>query len=353
MSVPKKEEYMKALATELHKPVRKVKQRRRVHATSRDQIWSMDLVDMGEWAKENDGEKYLLCVVDVFSRYAWVRPQKSKSGTDTFAAFISIVEDAGTKPEKLWVDRGSEFYNSIFKKWCATNGVTMYSTFGESKSVIVERFNRTLKTVMWHNFTEYNTRRWVDTVQGLVDEYNRRKHSSLGMSPMEARKKKNFVRVLKKMAPSAGDKKGVRRNPEFVVGDKVRISRLKGTFEKGYHANWSQETFTVVGVRVPYDSSEPITYNLQDRSGEEIVGSFYAGELQKAKYPDVLLVEEVLKSRRKKDGSGKEHFVKWLGYSTRWNSWVDEEDILDFLGPKPKFGIKAVEEDRITLRRIR
>jgi transposase InsO family protein len=150
MTQPSKEEYLKAIADEIHKPVRRVKNRRSVHSSFMDEIWSMDLVEMGEWKDDNDGEMYMLTIVDVFTRFAWARPTRTKTANDCFAAFIDVVDSSKRQPTKIWVDQGSEFYNSTFKKWMASQKppVVMYSTFGESKSVIVERFNRTLKTKM-------------------------------------------------------------------------------------------------------------------------------------------------------------------------------------------------------------
>ena len=161
---------MKQIADEIHKPVRKVKQRRTVRVSRPNEIWSMDLADMQEWKAENDGERYILTIVDVFTRYAWAVPMKSKTAIDTFAAFISVVDSSKRQPERIWVDQGAEFYNSVFKKWMKAQDppVTMYSTFGESKSVIVERFNRTLKTKMWYFFTKENTRRWIDELPALL-----------------------------------------------------------------------------------------------------------------------------------------------------------------------------------------
>lgn len=348
MSVPTKEQYLKAIADELHKPVRKVKNFRTVRADFKDQVWSMDLVDMSEWKDENDGNKFLLTVVDVFTRFAWARPMKSKSAIDTFAAFISIVEESKRQPKKIWVDQGSEFYNSVFKKWMKAHSVEMYSTFGNSKSVIVERFNRTLKTKMWYYFTKDNTRRWVDNLPLLLKWYNTKVHSKLDMSPWEASKRKNQSRIELIQNPDK-DTSGVKRKPKYEVGQSVRISRIKGVFEKGYIPNWSRETFTIIEVQVPYDFNEPIVYKLKDRQGEEIRGSFYQEELQPVKYPDVLLVEKVLKT--KKIGGKEHHLVKWLGYSEKMNSWIPKSDILDFLG-KPKFEVTEMTENKIKLKRI-
>lgn len=344
--IPKREEYMAAIAEELHRPVRRKYPRRSVRAPSKDAIWSMDLVDMIEWADQNDGEKYMLNVVDVFTRFAWSRPMKTKNATDTFAAFISIVDETKRKPKKIWVDRGSEFNNRIFKTWMRANDCLMYSTFGESKSVIVERFNKTLKTKMWKYFTEKNTRRWVDNLQDWLRWYNTRVHSTLGMSPWEASKKKNFEKVNERINPEPDDEGGDRK-PKYELGDWVRISRIKGVFEKGYHANFSQETFQIDEIDVPFDSQEPIVYKLKDRKGEVLEGSFYEQELTKAKYPNVLLVENVLKEKKIK---GVNHLlVKWLGYSDKWNSWVPETDILDFLNKK--YSVKSASEEKIVIKK--
>lgn len=344
-----KEEYLKAIATEIHRPVKKLFPRRHVHASGKDEVWSMDLVDMSEWKDSNDGEKFMLTVVDVFTRYAWAKPMRSKTAIDTYAAFISIVEESGRKPEKIWVDQGKEFYNSIFNKWMAANAAVMYSTFGESKSVIVERFNKTLKTKMWFYYTEFNTRRWIDELPKLMRWYNTRVHSTIKMSPMEACKKKNFSLVNAIINPELKDRSGGSRKPRYAVGDTVRISRTKGIFEKGYLPNWSREVFKIVEVQVPFSPESPVVYKLEDRAGEVLQGSFYTEELGSVKYPDVLLVEKV--EQTKKIKGVKHHLVKWLGYSSKMNSWIPETDILDFLG-KPKYAVTGVTDSKIKLKKI-
>ena len=167
--------YLEQLSKELHKPFSKKFQRRHVHAEAKDSCWSMDLVIMIEWAGVNDGNKYMLNVVDVFTRFAFSRPMKTKTAVDTYAAFIDIVETSKRKPKSIWVDEGKEFYNSTFKTWMKHNNATMYSTYGEQKSVICERFNRTLKSEMWRRFTAQNTRRWVDMLPKLIEWYNYKK----------------------------------------------------------------------------------------------------------------------------------------------------------------------------------
>lgn len=319
---PTKEEYLKAVATEVHAPAKKKFKRLTVRAAFKDQIWSMDLVEMAEWAASNDGYKYLLNAVDVFTRYAFSQPLKTKTAAETFAAFQKILKTSGRTPHKIWVDQGAEFYNAKFEKWATDNDVAIYSTYGDSKSVIVERFNKTLKHNMWFYFTSNNTRRWVDILPTLIDAYNAKKHSKLRMSPEDASLEKNKAKVFLVNNPISDDK-GPKRVPKFEIGDIVRISRKKGTFEKGFHPNFSQEMFEVIEIDVPDSSKEPITYRLRDQH-EEIEGSFYEPELVKVKYPDIFLVEKTLKKRKVKGKT--EYFVKWLGLSEKENSWVSEDN---------------------------
>lgn len=331
--IPDKNEFMAQLSRELHKPARKTFPRLKVRSRFKNEIWSCDLVEMGEWSAENDGYKYMLNVVDVFTRYAWSRPLKSKSALDTFAAFLDIIDTDKVKPKHLYVDQGKEFYNTYFKQWSKTNQSTMYSTFGESKSSIVERFNRTLKNAMWQKFTQNNNRRWIDILQTLINDYNNKKHSTIKMTPTEALKPENQKKLLEINDPKPLDeqssietKKAINRKPKFEIGDAVRISRVKGIFEKGYYPNFSQEVYKIVGYNTPFDIEQPITYIIKDSKGEEIKGSFYEQELQLAKYPNVLLIESVLK---KKKINNKPHLlVKYLGYPDSFNKWIPESDII-------------------------
>jgi hypothetical protein len=316
-------EYMRLLARELHKPARKTFERRKVVAYALNEVWSCDLVDLQEWAKENNGYRYILNAVDVFSRYAMSRPLKSKSAKDVLDAFLAIIKTEGRKPRKIWVDKGSEFYNLQFIKWTKSEKIELYSTYSESKSVIVERFNKTLKQNMWRIFSERNNRKWIDILPDLIKEYNNRVHSFLGMTPVEASQKKNEEEVLEIQTDQKKTPKSRPKRSKFHVGDEVRISRVKGTFEQGYLPNWSREQYVITHV-LPTD---PVTYKIKDYKGESIEGSFYDQELQLVdeKLRGVYLVEEVIKTRKRKDGK-KEMLVKWLGYPSSFNSWISEDD---------------------------
>jgi hypothetical protein len=195
------------------------------------------------------------------------------------------------------------------------------------KCAPIERFNRTLKTLMWKQFTEQNTRRWIEMLPVLLTFYNNKKHSALGivLTPVEASKKEHEYVLHSILYGGKNTNLCLPHSSKLLLGDWVRISRWKGKFEKGYLPNWSQEIFQVVGIN--QKGREPPTFLLKDKKDEYIQGSFYEHELQKTNLNDIFLVEEVLDSKVVK--GKKQYFVKWLGYPDSQNSWIDQDDLVD------------------------
>jgi len=273
-------------------------------------------VEMQEWSRQNKGYRYMLNVVDVFSKYAWSIPLQDKTGNTVLEAFKEIVKISDRKPAHIWVDQGKEFYNKNIDQWIKENDIIRYSTYGEHKSAVVERFNRTLKTNMWKRFTAENTRNWIDMIDKLMSNYNNKFHFTIKMTPSEASKKKNKAQVLNNQTHL----EPTHENPKFKVGDKVRISRIKKIFEKGYLPNWSEELYVVSQVK----NTNPFTYIVNDLNGDLIAGSFYTEELQKSTQ-DVFRIEKVI---RKKKINGIEHgLIKWLGYNKKFNEWKPMSEI--------------------------
>ena len=185
------------LANELHKPIIRKFEKRRVYSTFKDKIWGVDLADMQLLSKYNKGIRFLLCVIDIFSKYAWVVPLKDKKGISIVKAFQIIlkqsnrrVEDTSAqhiKPNKIWVDKGSEFYNAYFKKWLRDNDIVMYSTHNEGKSVVVERFIRTLKIKIYKYVTSVSKNVYIDKLDDIVNEYNNTYHTTIKMKPIDVK----------------------------------------------------------------------------------------------------------------------------------------------------------------------
>ena len=297
------------LAEELHKPIIKKFPLRRVMVYGPNEIWSADLIDMREFSNDNKDYNYLLNVIDIFSKYAWSLPLKTKTALEVTKAFSNILTTKN-HPKKLWVDQGSEFYNKTFDNLLKNYSIEIYHTFNEGKAVIVERFNRTLKGIMYKYLTANNTNNYIDKLDKMISKYNNTIHSAIKMKPKDAALKENTTAVYKALYDGY---EPIYPYYKFDIGDKVRISKKKRHFEKGYTPNWTEELFI---IDKQLDTS-PVTYAIKDLKGENIEGSFYEPELQKSSQ-EVFRIERVLKQDNKK----KLALVKWKGYDERFNSWV-------------------------------
>ena len=288
------------LANELHKPIIRKFEKRRVYSTFKDNIWAVDLADMQLLSKYNKGIRLLLCVIDIFSEYAWVVPLKDKKGISIVKAFQIILKQSNSKPNKIWVDKGFEFYNAYFKKWLRDIDTVMYLTHNEGNSVAAERFIRTLKSKIYKYMTSISKNVYIDKLDDIVDEYNNTYHTIIKMKPIDV-KDNTYINTSKEINNN--------KDPKFKVGDRVRISKYKNIFAKWYMPNWSEEVFIIKKVK----NTIPWTYLLNDLNGEEIIGTFYEKEFR---------IEKVI--RRK----GDKLYVKWKGYDNSFNSWIDKASLV-------------------------
>ena len=263
----------------LHCPVRTKFERRKVLTRRLDWNWGADLVDLGPLARENRGNKYLLTVIDFLSRFAFVGPIKTKKGSDVARAFERILLTSGRTCRKLATDRGSKFYNPYFKQLMRRRRIIHYSPHSPIKVSLIERFNRTLKSRMFKFFTEKNTLRYIEVLPQMVEAYNNRIHSSIGMKPAQVNRQ-NQRRVWRHLYEDYLYDAGRVRVPIFRAGDKVGISKTKQTFNKGYVLGWSNEIYRVREVL----RTIPLTYAVANVHGERLKGGFYAQELTNVRW---------------------------------------------------------------------
>ena len=244
-------------------------------------------------SRNNKGIRFLLCVIDFFSKYALVVPLKDKKSVSIVTAFQSILKQSNNrKPNKIWVDKGSEFYNVSFKKWLQDNDIVMYSTNNEGKSVVAERFIRTLKSKIYKHRTSISKNVYIDNLNDIVDKYNNTYHTTIRIKPIDV-KDNAYISTYKEIN---------NKDPKFKVGDRVRISKCKNIFAKGYTPNWSEEIFVIKKVK----NTVPWTYVINDLNGEEITGTFYEKKLQKTNQEE-FRIEKVIKRKNDKI------YVKWKG----------------------------------------
>ena len=313
----------------LHRPYRKRFVRNKTIANDIDYQWQADLADLAHLAKANDNSRYLLTVIDVFSRYAWAIPVSKKTGLLVRDAFKSIF-DAGRKPKHLQTDKGKEFFNKEVSQLLRENEVNHFATNSDQKAALAERFNRTLKARMSRYLHHKNTHWYIDILPSLVSGYNSSTHRAIGCAPamVNPSESANLWRRQygREMATGPGPSASI--TPNSVV----RISKVKGIFEKGDTPNWTEEMFRVVRDR-PAPGGQRV-YKLEDWEGEPVEGQFYEQEVQAIEPSDLLYVERVI--RKRKVGRRTDCFVKWRGWPAKFNRWINEKELIKVDGGEPE-----------------
>lgn len=299
---------------EIHKNARKNFPRRNVVLKDIDDLWQADLIDMQRMSKSNSGNKYILVIIDCFSKYAWAFPLKQKNKELVSKAFKTLLLE-GRVPKNLQTDLGKEFYNNLFTEITKTFKINHYSTYSTKKASIVERFIRTLKNKLYKEFHLKGNYKWTDgTLKKQIFEYNHTFHNTVKQTPASINQDNKEI-VLQRYIKKSKKKL---KNGKLQEGDYVRVSKYKGCFEKGFTPNWSTEIFQIIKIQ----NTNPITYLIQDSRKRPILGAFYSQELQKTKHPDIYLVEKIIKRKENKV------YVKWLGLPNSENSWINKNNVL-------------------------
>lgn len=260
----------------LHRRARRKYARSRIFAPRKNWLWEADLTEVQKLKDFNDGIRYLLVVIDVFSKYAYVQPIRDKLAATVTKAFERILKSGADRPLNLRTDSGSEFKGQ-FRELMAKYGINHYRSLeGDIKAGVAERMNRTIKDKMYKFMSANNTQRFVDALPKLVRAYNEKTvHRSIGMAPADVNKA-NSVAVWEKLYRGERDQTRKHR-PKLKVGQRVVISKETDIFSRGYTKNWQAEIFTIERRVNPY---YPYRYHLSDSSGEQLLGSFYEHELQ-------------------------------------------------------------------------
>ena len=233
-----------------------------------------DLIDVQEFAKSNDGYRYLLAVIDIFTRFAWIVPLRKKSGPEVTKAFSSVLEEMKHDPSQLATDEGKEFLNREFLKLLQEHGIKRIVLNNHAPHV--ERFNRTFKNILTRIMNERRTERYLGMLPGVVKLYNNRYHRIIRMTPSEAERDSNFPEVLENLEKYY-QKEGRKKKPKYKVGDVVRISSFKQTFHKHYKQTFKDSLYVIdkVNVKMPVPMYKLKFYE----TGEPEAGSWYAEEL--------------------------------------------------------------------------
>ncbi len=303
----------------LHKPIIKKFVRRNVIISGKGEEIQADLIDTQHLAKFNNGIKYILTAIDVFSKYAWAFPIKSKKGEEVSKMLEKIFSTPrGRKFKFFHTDKGAEFYNKYVKELLLKKKIKHFSTFNdEMKASVIERFNRTLKIKLWKLFTKTGSLHFINTLPKLIHSYNNTIHNTIRTEPANVNQG-NMEKIWWNIygLPDLDKKK-----PKYKIDDYVRITSYKKVFDKGYIPSWREEIFKIKKIY----RTKPTTYKVVDLNNEEIDGTFYSQELQHVDLPEEYKIEKIIRSRG--TGKNKELLVKWKGYDDNFNSWIKASDV--------------------------
>ena len=304
-----------------HKPVKKVFKREKIVMSRMDQQWDADVMDMQKFARQNDGYRYLAIFIDIFSRYIWVRPLKTKKPIQMVDAMDNVFSK-GRKPISMRTDRGSEYMGKEVQKYLKEKTVSHFTARNALHANYAERVIRTLKGKIYRYFTQFQTNRYIDVLPDIVSAYLNSVHSSTHFKPIEINNRNQqsiYEKIYLPMHIAQEQETNVKY--EYDVGDHVHTLESRNPFTKGYEQSFTQEIFEIT-YRTP---TSPPRYKIGDLKGENIAGTFYEAELQHALMPETFPVEKIL--RRRIRNNKKEVYVRWQGYPDKFNEWLPEEDI--------------------------
>ena len=311
----------------LHKLTPKKFLRRKILSPEPGVIASCDLADMSSLSRYNNGNKYILVFIDIFSRFAQAIPLKKKDSNTMYTALKKILKSGYfNKLKTINSDEGKEFYNKKVIDLLNSNGITLYSVSSrEIKASIAERFIRTMKGKLYRYMTHQNTKKYVHILQDIIQSYNNSTHKGLGgdQTPNEIHQMKDgyntrnqFLKMYK-----IGRQSRKRITSQLSIGEYVRVSNIKPTFQRGYKVQNSEEIFKIKSLD---NTQTPTIYYLEDIEGEDIKGIFYREELIPVKIPEFFHID-IIKS--KTVAGKKKYLVKWRGYPDKFNSWINADQI--------------------------
>lgn len=318
----------------LQKPARRRFTRAKVVVSDINEQWDVDLADMQSLSKEN-GARYLLVAIDIFSRFARVYPLKNKTGKEVAKGLEQMFQSA--QPKKIRSDAGSEFKNAYVTNLFKSRNIYHHIALNEVKANYVEHLNKTLNVLIWRFLARKRTKRYTDILPKLVESYNSTPHRSINnVAPKDVNennsadiwaymylkpRKQSKQSALKSLRNTINKAKTLYR---YKIGQLVRLSHQRKPFTRVYNKQWTYEVFKI--SRRFQMQSIPL-YCVVDLLGEEVLGNWYQAEIQPIDRHENALweIQKVLKTRRINNKT--QCLVKWTGYSDKFNSWVDKSEV--------------------------
>ena len=296
--------------------------RQKILVNVMDEQWDTDLMDLHMLSRYNQGFKYIIVFVDLFSRFLWAEPMKAKTSAEMMRVMKSVFKRGG--PKTLRSDQGKEYMNGVVQEYLKTKSIHHFVAYNELHANYAERIIGTLKRKLFRYFTKHQTYKYIDVLDYIVNSYNNTPHGSIKMAPVEVTPENQQVLYEKIYLPEEIKNESTPVVFQYSVGDRVRLTYQRSPFHRGYQENYTEEVFT---IKSRYKTHPP-RYKLKDHKDGEIKGSFYEPELQKAFVDETTLynIEKVL--RYKTVNKQKLALVRWVGYSKDSDSWIPASDMV-------------------------
>lgn len=320
----------------MHRPSLRKFKRNKVIVDGIDSQWDADLMDMSYVAEHNDGSRYVLMAIDVFSRYAWAVPIATKKAEDVLRGMRQLLS-TGRTPNAIRTDKGKEFTSAKMSRFFKDRNILHTVTQNEVKANYVERLIKTIKGRLSKYFQEKNTFSYLNVLSDVIDSYNHTYHRSIKKTPNSVNENNQFdlwqqlyiephVKLPRDKKRKKSKRKKKKKSPfKYKINDTVRVSYLRNIFTREYDNRWSGEIFTVTHRLLR--NGIPV-YNVKDYAGDQIRGTFYEQELQGVDFdPDkTFKIEKVLKTKGR--GKNKSYLVRWQHWPPKYDSWVADLTLL-------------------------
>ena len=306
--------------------------RQKVIAPFIDYQYDADVAYMDSFPNQNKSYKFFLLIIDLMSRFVWTVPLRRLKSNELVNAFKTVFEK-GRKPMKLRTDKGVEFVNKQVKSYLKKQNIDHFVTQNEVKANYAERAIKTIRGRLTKYLKKNKTKVWLNELQNITDSYNATKHTATHKAPKDTNANNEFEIWQLNYGPKSEtyyqsqiknvlNKHKVKYN--FKIGDVVKISNLRGAFDKEYQNRWTTETFRIIDRKVKQGID---IYFLKDQLNESIEGSFYSNELQKVvvNEDEEYEIEKII--RKRKRSKTNEVLVKWRGFPSKFNSWIPETNV--------------------------
>ena len=290
----------------------------------RNKVWVFEpdmqfcaaIVDLPSYREHNNGKKYILLIMEVFTKFLYAEPLERKDTDTSLEGLKKIMKRVKKYPLTMQVDAGGEFLNKKMKIYMKKLNIHMFTSDGLKKNSICERVIRTILTKIYRRFDTTYSKNWLDILPKIVQSYNNTFHRSIGMRPRDVTFR-NHIEVYNKLY-----KKHTKITPKLKNDDLVKLNLNLGVFSKAYSQSWSRANYKIVSIKYPQGGYIPM-YKIQQLASEKRVpGYFYPSELLKLN-KDVFSetnfsfpIEAIYPSKK----GNKYRAIKWLGYEDSENT---------------------------------